>query len=80
MGCVRDCSKHTISYIPSSKFDFLNEIASLNTPMFVYAGVLLIMVGLLFKVSAAPFHFWAPDVYEGAPTVITANFGMLIGS
>lgn len=35
------------------------------------AGLLLIMVAMLFKVSAAPFHFWAPDVYEGSPTIIT---------
>lgn len=49
-----------------------------NTPMFVYAGVVLIMVGLLFKVSAAPFHFWAPDVYEGAPTVITAFMATVV--
>ena len=49
-----------------------------NTPMFVYAGVILIMVGLLFKVSAAPFHFWAPDVYEGAPTVITAFMATVV--
>lgn len=35
-------------------------------------GVLLILIAMLFKVSAAPFHFWAPDVYEGAPTLTTA--------
>ncbi|HWZ04927.1 MAG TPA: NADH-quinone oxidoreductase subunit N [Mucilaginibacter sp.] len=40
-------------------------------PMF-YAGILLIVVGLCFKVGAAPFHFWTPDVYEGSPTLITA--------
>lgn len=34
-------------------------------------SVLLIVVGLLFKVSAAPFHNWAPDVYDGVPTVVT---------
>src|SRR5690606_16818109 len=39
-------------------------------PMF-YAGLLLMTVGLCFKVGAAPFHFWVPDVYEGAPTLIT---------
>ncbi len=49
-----------------------------NTPLFVHAGVLLIMIGLLFKVSAAPFHFWAPDVYEGAPTVITAFMATVV--
>jgi len=33
--------------------------------------IVLIMVGIAFKISLAPFHFWAPDVYEGAPTPIT---------
>lgn len=42
-----------------------------DSPLMVKTGVLLILVGLLFKVSAAPFHFWAPDVYEGAPTLVT---------
>ena len=41
------------------------------SPLMVKTGVLLILVGLLFKVSAAPFHFWAPDVYEGSPTLVT---------
>lgn len=36
------------------------------------AGLGLLMVGFAFKVSAVPFHMWAPDVYEGAPTAITA--------
>ncbi len=36
------------------------------------AGLGLILVGLLFKASIAPFHFWTPDVYEGAPTPVTA--------
>lgn len=35
-------------------------------------GLLLILVGLLFKVGAAPFHMWTPDVYQGAPTPVTA--------
>lgn len=35
------------------------------------AGVALLLVGLSFKVAAVPFHFWAPDVYEGAPTPVT---------
>jgi NADH-quinone oxidoreductase subunit N len=41
----------------------------------LYAGVALITVGLLFKVSAVPFHSWTPDVYQGAPTPITAFMG-----
>ena len=43
-----------------------------NLFFLVLIGISFLMVGLAFKVSAAPFHFWVPDVYEGAPTVITA--------
>ena len=46
-------------------------------PMF-YTGILLIIVGLCFKVGAAPFHFWTPDVYEGAPTLITAFMSTVV--
>ncbi len=37
-----------------------------------FAGVAFLLVGLGFKVAAAPFHMWTPDVYEGAPTIVTA--------
>jgi NADH-quinone oxidoreductase subunit N len=47
------------------------------TPI-LYAGILLMMVGLAFKISAVPFHFWAPDVYEGAPTVVTAFMSTIV--
>lgn len=40
-------------------------------PLFLL-GLLFVLFGLAFKVSAAPFHFWTPDVYEGAPSVVTA--------
>ncbi len=39
-------------------------------------GVVFIMAGLAFKVSAVPFHMWTPDVYEGAPTPVTAFFAV----
>jgi NADH-quinone oxidoreductase subunit N len=38
-------------------------------------GAVFVLVGLAFKISAAPFHMWTPDVYEGAPTPVTALFG-----
>jgi len=47
-------------------------------PGFFYAGVLLMLAGLAFKISAVPFHFWAPDVYEGSPTVITAFMSTVV--
>jgi NADH-quinone oxidoreductase subunit N len=40
----------------------------------ILIGILFISIALLFKVAAAPFHMWSPDVYEGAPTPITAFF------
>jgi NADH-quinone oxidoreductase subunit N len=40
--------------------------------LFLLSGLAMIIVGLGFKVSAAPFHMWTPDVYEGAPTPVTA--------
>ena len=39
-------------------------------------GVMFVLSGLAFKVSAVPFHMWTPDVYEGAPTSVTAFFAM----
>ena len=49
-----------------------------NLPAMFYGGLLLMIVGLAFKISAAPFHFWAPDVYEGAPTPVTAYMATVV--
>lgn len=49
-----------------------------NLPSFFYVGVVLMLVAMCFKVSAAPFHFWAPDVYEGSPTLITALMSTVV--
>ena len=51
---------------------FLTQIADL--PLGVLFGLVFVMAGLAFKVSAAPFHMWTPDVYEGSPTPVTAFF------
>jgi len=47
-----------------------------HTPMGVVIGLVFVMAGLAFKVSAVPFHMWTPDVYEGAPTPVTAFFAV----
>ncbi|WP_149914784.1 NADH-quinone oxidoreductase subunit N [Sphingobacterium cavernae] len=47
------------------------------SPLF-YGGILLLLVGLLFKVGAAPFHFWTPDVYDGAPILITTYMSTVV--
>ncbi len=62
----------------------LNKIAEYTlqnqghiSPLF-YTGMVLMVFAMLFKVSAAPFHFWAPDVYEGAPALVTAYMSTLV--
>jgi NADH-quinone oxidoreductase subunit N len=47
-------------------------------PGYAVIGGFMLLVGLLFKVSAAPFHMWTPDVYEGAPTPITAYMSVAV--
>jgi NADH-quinone oxidoreductase subunit N len=49
-----------------------------HLPVMVNAGVILLMTGLLFKIAAMPFHSWAPDVYEGSPTPVTAYMSTVI--
>ncbi len=70
----------TLIYGASGSFN-LGEIAgyaaSESVDAIFYIGIILILIGLLFKVSAAPFHFWAPDVYEGSPMLITALMSTL---
>lgn len=47
-------------------------------PDFFYVGLFLILIGIAFKISVVPFHFWVPDVYSGAPTVITAFMSTVV--
>ena len=48
-----------------------SQLAGARLSVMAALGLALLLIGLLFKVAAAPFHMWAPDVYEGAPTPIT---------
>jgi len=54
-----------------SAFGSAIELDTSNNAL-VLAGVAMLIVGLAFKVGAVPFHFWTPDVYQGAPTPVTA--------
>ena len=47
-------------------------------PALVKAGIILMSAGLLFKVSAFPFHFWAPDVYQGSPNRVTTFMAVIV--
>ncbi|NWF62986.1 MAG: NADH-quinone oxidoreductase subunit N [Chloroflexi bacterium] len=51
-------------------YEIAAALTSGGTPLLAFGVVTLIVVGLGFKISAVPFHFWAPDVYQGAPTPV----------
>jgi NADH-quinone oxidoreductase subunit N len=48
------------------------RLAATTSQVLFFAGLALVSVGLLFKIAAVPFHVWTPDVYQGAPTSVTA--------
>ena len=52
--------------------DIAAAVAGPHTTPFITLGIVLVLIGFGFKVSAVPFHTWAPDTYEGAPTPVTA--------
>jgi NADH-quinone oxidoreductase subunit N len=49
-----------------------------KVPVLLITGMMLLLFSMSFKVSAAPFHFWTPDVYDGAPTVITSFMATVV--
>ena len=61
-----------------TNFDQISSFIEQNgaTPGII-VGVVFLISGLAFKISAAPFHMWTPDVYEGAPTPVTALFAIV---
>ncbi len=61
-----------LATIASAIQDGRHSAGMLNT------GILLIIIGLSFKVSAVPFHFWAPDVYTGSPNLVTAFMATVV--
>lgn len=56
----------------------LLQLGTGTLPVLVAVGLLLLLVSMSFKVSAAPFHFWTPDVYDGAPTVFTSFMSTIV--
>ena len=60
----------------STNFDLIYQ----NSESIKYGiifGVVFILVGLAFKITAVPFHMWAPDVYDGSPTSVTVIFAII---
>jgi len=61
------------SFTGLTEFEGLYMLCSTSiSNQYIHFSVLLISVGLLFKVAASPFHNWSPDVYDGVPTIVTA--------
>jgi NADH-quinone oxidoreductase subunit N len=56
----------------TSVYEIARSASSAQNQSLVHAALALMLVGILFKVSAAPFHVWTPDVYEGAPSPVVA--------
>jgi NADH-quinone oxidoreductase subunit N len=56
----------------SVRLSAIREAATAGTGVLLILGLALLIVGLMFKASVAPFHAWTPDVYQGAPTPVTA--------
>jgi NADH-quinone oxidoreductase subunit N len=51
---------------------------SAELPIWFPIGIAMLTIGMLFKIAAVPFHFWAPDVYEGSPSLVTAIMSTLV--
>ena len=60
----------------STNFDIISNTVNSNHYGLTF-GIVFILVGLSFKISAVPFHMWAPDVYEGSPTPVTLFFSVV---
>ena len=60
----------------STNFDIISKLL-LSDQFGLSFGIVFILVGLAFKISAVPFHMWAPDVYEGSPTSVTLFFATI---
>jgi NADH-quinone oxidoreductase subunit N len=59
----------------TTSIDVINaNFSTLSGDLLFLAGILLFLIGFSFKIAAFPFHMWVPDVYQGAPTTITALF------
>ena len=58
----------------STSFETIGKAMTGDIGMGLLFGLVFVLSGLAFKISAAPFHMWTPDVYEGAPTPVTAFF------
>jgi NADH-quinone oxidoreductase subunit N len=62
----------------SFDLDKINQVVHIQAfPQWYFIGIIFLVIGMLFKIATVPFHFWAPDVYEGSPALTTATMSSL---
>jgi len=78
------CTSLENIYIISNIYDSIKDTQIENTdiltwynPNYIYISLVVLSIGFLIKISAAPFHFWSPDVYDGVPTIVTTFISIL---
>ncbi|MFA5592155.1 MAG: NADH-quinone oxidoreductase subunit NuoN [Micavibrio sp.] len=64
-------------YTGSTNFDVIGHALAGELSVGAVIGMVFILAGIAFKISAVPFHMWTPDVYEGAPMPVTAFFALV---
>ncbi len=75
-GFILYGSSLVYGFTGTTNFDVIARALDGTPVLGVVFGLVFVLAGLAFKVSAAPFHMWTPDVYEGAPTPVTAFFSV----
>ena len=67
---------YIITNLSNAMIENINKI-DWYLPNYIYYSLLILAIGLLFKISAAPFHFWSPDVYDNIPTIVTTFVALI---
>ena len=60
----------------STNYYIISESLKISTNIPILFGIIFVIIGLAFKISAVPFHMWSPDVYQGSPTSVTSFFAL----
>nr|YP_009370198.1 NADH dehydrogenase subunit 2 [Bryoria tenuis]ARO90301.1 NADH dehydrogenase subunit 2 [Bryoria tenuis] len=68
---------YVITGLSSLANDNTNNLLDWYKPLYLNISLLIMSVGFLFKISAAPFHFWSPDVYDAIPTIVTTYVAII---
>ena len=68
---------YVITGLSSLANEYTNNMLHWYKPLYLNISLLIMSVGFLFKISAAPFHFWSPDVYDAIPTIVTTFVAIL---